>query len=472
MIVSPVLNIQENSVDTGIARFRSALHGELILPGDAHYETARRVWNAAIDRYPAIIARCVDAHDVQLAVEFARNQNLEIAVRGGGHSFPGLSTTDGGLVIDLSSMKNVIVNPQERYARAEPGVTLGELIDATEKYGLVTNTGTASDTGIAGLTLGGGIGWLMGKYGLTCDNVRSFDVVTADGQLVRVNANENSDLYWGLRGGGGNFGIVTSFEYQLHPLTSVLVGMVVHPISAMRAVLEFYREFIRETRDDLTTACVVFTNPDGSRCIGIVACYCGDLWEGEKVLAPLRNFGTPLLSRFEPMPYSGLFTLFGPPMPNQRGYYMKGSSVPNLSDGAVDALMDSAGKLTSSFSQIILFHVHGAAAWIGVSETAVPFREEHFQIMHLASWEGSAHEEHARWSRQSARALEPFASQHAYVNFLAAEENARVRAAYGSNYGRLVALKTKYDPDNMFHLNQNIKPNVHLARGKNNQISH
>ena len=466
MVTSPSVPVREIGDASGIGKFRAALHGEVILPGEAAYETARRVWNGAIDRHPALIVRCRDANDVRRAVEFGRKSDLDMAVRGGGHSFPGFSTCDDGLVIDLSHMKDVMVDSHHQSARTEPGVTLGELIEATQVYGLGTNTGTASDTGIAGLTLGGGIGWLMGKYGLTCDNVRSFDVVTADARLVRANASENPDLYWGLQGGGGNFGVVTAFEYQLHPLGTILGGMVVHPLSRAREVLHFYRDWTQSLPDELTAACAVLTGPDGIPVIGIVVCYDGDVSEGERVLAPLHKFGPPLVARIQPMPYAGLFALLDPSARRGRRYYMKASGVKALSDAVIDALVEEAAGLTSPYSQIALMPVHGAATRVGVTETAFAFREEHFEVMHLAGWEDGAEAQHVHWVRQSWQALQPFASQHAYVNFLDYEGTARVRAAYGPNYERLVALKTKYDPDNVFHLNQNIKPNTRANAGQ------
>jgi hypothetical protein len=453
------------SVNTSIPRLRASLHGQLILPGDAAYESGRRIFNGAIDRHPAVIVRCVNANDVQRAVEFGRQSNLDIAVRGGGHSFPGLSTCDSGLVIDLSPMKAVFVNVHARSARAEPGVTLGGLIEATQAYGLGTNTGTASDTGIAGLTLGGGIGWLMGKYGLTCDNVRSFEVVTADGRLLRVNANENADLYWGLRGGGGNFGVVTAFDYQLHPLGTILGGMVVHPLSRARSVLQFFRDFTHELPDELTAACAMLITPDGKPVIGILVCYCGDLSQGERVIAPLRKFGPPLVDRIRPMPYTGLFAMLDPSVPAGRHYYVKGGSLPALSDGAINALVDSAEDITSPYSQIAVMQFHGAASRIGEGETAFAFREEHYEFFLQAGWEDDGQDRHVQWVRQSYQTIERFASQRGYVNFLADEGTARVRAAYGPNYQRLVAIKTKYDPENVFHLNQNIKPNTNLDKG-------
>jgi hypothetical protein len=394
------------SVNTSIPKLRASLHGQLILPGDAAYETARRVWNGAIDRRPAFIVRCMDANDVQRAVEFGRQSNLDIAVRGGGHSFPGLSTCDGGLVIDLSPMKAVSVNVHDQSARAEPGVTLGELIEATQAYGLGTNTGTASDTGIAGLTLGGGIGWLMGKYGLTCDNVRTFELVTADGRLLRVNANENADLYWGLRGGGGNFGVVTAFDYQLHPLGTILGGMVVHPLSRARSVLQFFRDFTHELPDELITACAMLTTPDGKPVIGIMVCYCGDLSQGERVIAPLRKFGPPLVDLIRPMPYAGLFAMLDPSVPAGRHYYVKGGSLQALSDGAINALVDSAEDITSPYSQIAFMKFHGAASRVGASETAFSIREDHYEFFLQAGWEDDGQERHVQWARQSYQTLE------------------------------------------------------------------
>jgi FAD/FMN-containing dehydrogenase len=460
MIASHSPNLTETSDRRALDTLRADTHGELVLPGDTAYEAVRRIFNWDIDRHPALIVRCADANDVVCAVEFGKQSNLEIAVRGGGHNLPGFAISEGGLVVDLSPMKAVSVHPHGRTARVGAGVKLGELIQATEAYGLATNTGTASDTGIAGLTLGGGEGWLMGKYGLTCDNVRSFEVVTADGRLLRADASENPDLYWGLRGGGGNFGIVTTFEYQLYPVDRILGGMVAHPLSRAREVLEFYSEFVEAAPDELTTLCVMKSAPDGNRVIAIAACYCGDLAEGERVLAPLRKFGPPIADLIQPMPYSGLFALVDEAFREGRSLYMKGTGVNALSDEAIDALVDSAEGMTSPLAQIFVMPVRGAASRVGVSDTAFAYREEHYEILHIAVWEDDGRERHVQWARESWQMLQRFASQRGYVNFIDDEGTARVRAAYGPNYERLVALKTKYDPDNVFHLNQNIKPNI------------
>ncbi len=446
------------TANTNVARLRAALHGKLILPTDLEYEAARHIWNGAIDRHPAAIIRCADANDVQRAVEFGRASALEIAVRGGGHSFPGFSTCEGGLVIDLTPMKAVAVNAKDRSARAQPGATLGELVAATQAYDLGTTTGTASATGIGGITLGGGVGLLAGKFGLMCDNVRSFDLVTADGTLLHANSAENPDLYWALRGGGGNFGIVTSFEYQLHPLRKILGGMVAHPLSEAPAVLEFYRELCRELPDELSVACLIVTGPDGKRVIAMAPCYCGDLAEGERIVAPVREFGRPLRDTIAPMPFAGLFVPVDPTLPAGRCYYVKGGGFQTFDDRAIDTLVEAAEGFTSPYSQIFLAPMHGAATRVGVTETAFAVRHDHVEFTFDAAWESGDAEKHVQWTRRSYGALQEFTNQATYVNFLDDEGTARVRAAYGPNYERLVEVKTRYDPDNVFHLNQNIKP--------------
>jgi hypothetical protein len=369
-------------------------------------------------------------------------------------------------VIDLSPMKRVLVDLKAQTARADPGTTLGELIEATQAYGLVTNTGGASDTGIAGLTLGGGVGLLMGKYGLTCDNVRSFEMGTADGRLVHANANENPDLYWGLRGGGDNFGVVTAFEYQLHNVGTILGGKIIYPLSQAREVLRLYRDLTQASPDELSAWCGVLAGPDGIPGIGIIIGYCGELAEGERLLAPLRRSGLQVKDDIHPMVFGELFDVFDPSYRTGRHYHGRGSGVPDLSDGAIDALVESAESLTSPFSQILIIYVHGAATRVGVSDTAFSYRENHYEIINLAAWEDDGEERHVQWMRRSWQALQRFAGTRLYVNFLDDEGTARVRAAYGPNYEGLVALKNKYDPDNVFHLNQNIKPDVHRDEGR------
>ncbi len=446
------------SSDPALASLRSALHGSLVLPGDPSYDAARRVWNGDIDRYPAAIVRCADAQDVLRAVELARQRGPDVAVRGGGHSAPGFSTTDGGMVIDLSPMKSIQVNPDKRMARVEPGVTLGELAQATQAHGLAINVGTVSDTGIAGLTLGGGLGWLMGKFGLTCDDARAFEIVTADGRLLRVSPEENADLFWALRGGGGNFGIVTAFEFRLHPVGLVLGGTLVHPLSRARDVLRLYRDLTRAAPDELTAGCALLTAPTGQKAIGISLCYCGDLAEGERLIAPLRQFGPPLVDGITPVPYTSLFAQFDPLYRRGRSYHVKGTSLPELSDDTLDRLVEGGAGMASPHSHILITNLHGAASRIGTRDTAFPFREPHYDVLHVAAWENAATQDHLHWLRSSWGSIQSSASQTAYVNFMDDEGTARVRAAYGPNYERLAALKSQYDPTNLFHLNQNIKP--------------
>jgi FAD/FMN-containing dehydrogenase len=437
---------------------QSSLSGQVILPDSPEYDSVRKIWNGMIDRYPAIIVRCKDANDVVQAIQFGRGHNLDIAVRGGGHSIPGLSTCDDGIMIDLSLMKDVQVDPQRRTALASAGLTLGEFTQATQAYGLATTTGTVSETGVAGLTLGGGIGWLMSKYGLTCDNVLSFEMVTAAGEVVRASADENPDLFWGLKGGGGNLGIVTTFEFQLHPVTTVLGGMVIHPMAKAHEVLRFYREFADQSPDELTVYCVLITTPDGHPAVAIVPCYFGDLEEGERILSPLRKFGPPIIDMIRPMSYAEMVTVIDDTSPSGRKYYDKGGTLPQLSDEAVDLMIEAAAAKTSPFSMIMIQHVHGAAARISPSATAFSARGNSYMPVFLAAWDEGSVEPHINWARKAWASLKPLFIEATYVNFMSADDTNRVASAYGSNYARLLEIKKLYDPDNVFHMNFNIRP--------------
>ncbi len=450
---------------TAVQDFAAGLHGRLIRPDDDGYDTARKVWNGMIDRRPALIVRCASADDVARAITFARGQQLPVSVRGGGHSTAGFAVCDGGLVIDLSQMKGISVDPQNRTAHAEPGLTLKELIEATQPHGLATTTGVVSDTGIAGLTLGGGLGWLMGKFGLTCDNVLSFEVVTADGQLRRASAGENPDLYWALRGGGGNFGVVTGFEYRLHPVGQVLAGMVVHPMFQAKDVLRFYRDFTASAPDELTAGAALLTAPDGHPAVAIIVCYCGSLPEGERVVAPVRQFGPPLLDMIHPMDYLDAIQMIDAGNPPGHHYYEKGCSVKHLTNGAIDAIVGAGTVFTSPLSLVLIQHVHGAVSRIAPHATAFALRGEYYLPAFIAQWPDGAADRHIAWSRASWTALQPFASEGTYVNFMAADETDRVRVAYGMNYERLVALKNQYDPANLFRHNQNIRPSISTDDG-------
>ncbi len=450
---------------TTVQEFAAGLRGRLIRPDDDGYDTARKVWNGMIDRRPALIARCASADDVARTITFARGQRLPVSVRGGGHSTAGFAIREGGLVIDLSQMKGIAVNPQNRTARAEPGLTLKELVAATQPHGLATTTGVVSDTGIAGLTLGGGLGWLEGKFGLTCDNVLSFEVVTADGQLRRASAGENPVLYWALRGGGGNFGVVTAFEYRLHPLGQVLAGIVVHPMPRARDVLRFYRDFTANAPDELTAYAALLTSPDGHPAVAILLCYCGSPEEGERIVAPVRQFGPPILDMIHSMDYLDVVQMIDAGNPAGHGYYERGCLVPHLTDEAIDALVSAGTALTSPLSVVLIQHLHGAASRILPHKTAFALRGEYYLPIFLAQWPAGPGDSHIAWSWASWAAMQPFASQGAYVNFMAVDETDRVRAAYGANYERLVALKNQYDPTNFFQHNQNIRPSISTDGG-------
>jgi FAD/FMN-containing dehydrogenase len=444
--------------------FRACLRGEVILPDDEGYDSARRVWNGMIDAYPAMIILCANRADVACAVEFARREPLPVAVRSGGHSVCGQSVCDGGIVIDLSPMKGLLVDPLTRTARAEAGLTLGEFVRGVEPFGLLTTTGTVAGTGIAGLTLGGGLGWLMGKHGLTIDNLLSVDLVTADGRSLTASPTAHADLFWGLRGGGGNFGIATAFEFQLHPVGPLLAGKVVYPLSRAREVLRFYREYTSSVPDELTAYASLLTTPGGEPAIAINLCYCGTPEVGERLIAPVRKFGSPLVDRIRPQSYLRLITRADAGAPPGRHYYQRATTLAELTDEAIEALADYGAACTSPFSQILIQHVHGAASRVGPTETAFALREESYVISVLAAWESGEAARHTAWARACWGALSPCASRGVYVNFLGSEDEERVRAAYGVNYERLVALKHRYDPANFFSRNQNIRPPVSKTR--------
>ena len=443
--------------------------GELIAPGDERYDEARQVWNGAIDRRPALIARCTGADDVAAAVRHAREAGLPIAVRGGGHGVAGPAVCDEGVVIDLSPMRRIAVDPGARTARAEAGVLWGELDGATQAHGLATVGGIVTHTGIAGLTLGGGIGWLMRRYGATVDNLLSVDVVTAGGELLHASERELPELFWGLRGGGGNFGVVTAFEYRLHRVgPTVLAGPIFHALEDAPELLRFYRDFIADAPDGLTTILNLRPAPPlallpkhvhGRPIVSVSACFAGPVEQGEELLRPLRRFGRPLVDAIAPRPYVELQGLFDPAVPHGWHYYWKSWEVPPLDDRTIDVLVEHAARITSPRSYIIVFQLGGAVA--RGPDTAFGQRQPGHDVNVNAVWlpDDPDRERHVRWTRECFAALEPSAAGRAYVNFMADEGRARVRAAYGEEkYARLVALKRRYDPDNVFRLNANIDP--------------
>jgi FAD/FMN-containing dehydrogenase len=445
--------------DSTLRTFSAILQGHLLPSGDPGYEEARQVWNAMIDRRPALIVRCAHPADVQHAVRFAREHSLIVAVRGGGHNVAGNAVCDGGLVIDLSAMKGVRVDPVRRTADAQSGLTLGEFDRRTQALGLATTLGQVSMTGIAGLTLGGGTGWLMGQHGLACDNLLSVDIVTADGESRTASAVENTDLFWGVRGGGGNFGVVTSFRFRLHPVGPLLGGAVIHPFSKAKEVLRFYRDFTSHCPDALTVYAGIVNGPSGELVVALPICYCGPLEEGEKVAEPLRTFAPPLSDGIGAKSYIEIQTSSDAAFPPRHHNYWKGCFVPTLRDEVIESIVQYAATKPSSGTLIVVEPLHGAAARVPITETAFPHRQEQYGVLIMSIWADTARsEENIEWTRRLWEELRPFSAGGVYVNYLGQEGEDRVRAAYGANYERLVALKNKYDPTNFFRLNQNIRP--------------
>ena len=448
-----------------IGQFRARLRGGHLLPGDDGYDAARSIYNAMIDHRPAIIARCAGVADVIAAVNFARSNGLLVSVRGGGHNVSGNAACDRGLMIDLSPMKGVRVDPQGRTARAEPGVTWGELDRETQAFGLATTGGLVSTTGIAGLTLGGGLGWLMGKHGLACDNLISVDVVTADGRLLTASDSRNEDLFWGLRGGGGNFGIATSFEFRLHPVGPMLGGILLHRLDKAVEIIRLYDDFTRTSPDELGTFVAFVTSPEGERVMAIFVCYNGALAEGERILAPLRRLGPPLADTIGPMPYVQVQRMMDDGFPAGRQNYWKSNFLKGLDPEAVRVIVDYVAKAPSPHSAVAIEQFGGAVSRIGADATAYNHRNARYNLLIVGIWlDPAAKAENVKWVRDLWGAMQPHSSGGVYVNYLGqeADEGAeRIKSAYGAEkYARLVALKQKYDPTNLFRLNQNIKPSA------------
>jgi UDP-N-acetylenolpyruvoylglucosamine reductase len=441
------------------------LPGRLLREGDPAYDDARAVWNRMIDRRPALIARCAGADDVLSALRFGREHDLLVSVRGGGHNVTGNAVCDNGLMIDLSPMKAARVDPLRRVITAEPGLTWKDFDTATQRHGLVTTGGIVSSTGVPGLTLGGGHGWLMRKHGLTCDNVSAVDLVTADGRRLRASASENAELFWGLRGGGGNFGIVTSFEFRLHPLTTVLGGMLLYPRSRARDLLDVFREQAEKAPDELTLGVVITTWHDGQPVVAVVACYSGAVHEGERLVRPFRTLGTPLIDGIRPMAYAELQTMFDATNPPGAWYYKSGylDGAAMQGDRFVDVLLDHCDfPSPSPMSRIFIEHLGGAMGRVPSDATAFVHRAAPFDLIVVAGgFPVEATERNMLWARRTSSAMRPFMSGAAYVNYLGADAGSdAVKAAYGPAYERLVKLKDTYDPDNIFRLNQNIRPST------------
>jgi FAD/FMN-containing dehydrogenase len=450
-------------------QLKGIVKGSVLIPDEPSYEEARQIWNAMIDRRPALIVQCADANDVVPAIAFARKNKLEVSIRGGGHNIAGNALTDGGLTIDFSNTKNVRVDAAKKRAFVEPGATLADLDQATQVHGLATPVGINSTTGIAGLTLGGGFGWLTRKYGMTIDNLVSVDMITADGKKVRASEKENSDLFWALRGGGGNFGVVTQFEFQLYPVgPKILAGLMVFPFSQARQILTKYRQFIKSAPEELNVWVVLRQAPPlpflpenvhGKEVVVLPIFYCGAVAEGEKLIAPLRAFGDVVGEHIGAQPYADWQKAFDPLLtPGARNYW-KSHNFTELADGALNSVIDFAGTLPSPQCEIFIGLIAGAPNRIAVNATAYAARDAKLVLNVHGRWDEAKDDQKCiAWARDFFKASTPYASGGAYVNFMTDEEGDRVAAAYGSNYERLVEIKRRYDPDNVFHTNQNIKP--------------
>ncbi len=462
--------LEERVVQELAANFR----GELMRSEDEGYDTARAVFNAMTDRRPALIARCTGVVDVIAAVNFARENELVVAVRGGGHSVPGYGSCDGGIVIDLSPMKGVWVDPEARTARAQAGLTWGEFDRETQHFGLATTGGRVTHTGIAGQTLGSGSGWLERKYGLTCDSLISAEVVTADGEFLKASEEENEDLFWGLKGGGGNFGVVTSFKYQLHPVGPIVLGgMFLHPFSRAKELLRFWRDYIEEAPDELGTAPGIFTAPPapfvpehmrGQLVAAVIVCYAGTVDEAEEVVRPLREFGPPEVDLVQPMPYTVVQTLIDPANPPGRRNYWKAENMNELPDEAIDTLVEQAATITSPFSVVMIEPKGRAISQVGEAETAIGGRDAAHTLYAFSIWENPAEDDnHIAWTRGFMEAMESYITPGISPNFTSDQGQDKVKDFFGRDgkYERLVALKNEYDPTNLFRLNQNIKPTAH-----------
>jgi FAD/FMN-containing dehydrogenase len=452
-----------------VEALRGLLHGEALDQNAPAYEEVRTIWNAMIDRRPGLIVRCGDAGDIAHAVAFARDNRLLVSVRSGGHNIAGSAICDGGLMIDLSLMKSVRVDPETRRAWVEPGATLANLDKETQAFGLAVPIGINSTTGIAGLTLGGGFGWITRKFGLTIDNLVSAEVITADGKRLHADTTENVDLFWAIRGGGGNFGIVTLFEFELHKVgPQVLAGLVVHPLEDAVSLLKSYRGLVESAPDELTCWAVMRQAPPlpflpaewhGREVLILAMCYSGDITEGENAAAGLRALGRPIADVVGPIPFVGWQTAFDPLLtPGARNYW-KTHDFTQLSDDAIAVLVDAVRRLPGPECEIFIFHLGGAAGRVAAAATAFPQRNAHFGMNVHTRWrESSADVAHVAWAKRLFKETAPFSAGTAYVNFMPDDESERVETAYGANYQRLAQVKQRYDPTNLFRMNQNVIP--------------
>ena len=452
-----------SSISQSVSELAASFGGRLLQPADAGYDEARRVHNGLIDKRPAVIARCQGTADIVDAVALARKLGLEIAVRGGGHNVAGRATVDDGLMIDLAPMKGILVDPKARRARAQGGVTWRELNRETQLHGLATTGGVVSTTGIAGLTLGGGLGWLMSKHGLALDNLASAEIVTAEGKVIRASADENSDLFWAVRGGGGNFGIAASLEYRLHPVGPVIVGgLIAFPFEQAREVLRFFRTVTQSLPDEMMAVAGLIHAPDGSgtKLAAMALAHFGPREAAEAAVRPIQQLGTPAMSAIGPIPYCQLNTMLDDAYPRGALNYWKSSFLSGLTDEAIERLIDSFAKCPTPMGQLLLEHFHGAVSRVPVAETAFPHRVEGHNLVVLSEWMDPATSDKCiEWARESYAAMGRFLASGRYSNYLGDDEPGDpAAAAYGPNYRRLQEIKRKYDPENVFHMNQNIRP--------------
>jgi FAD/FMN-containing dehydrogenase len=452
-----------SSLSEAVTALSSTFTGRLLFPDDAGYDEARKVHNGLIDKHPALIARCRGLADIVDAVQMARNQKLEVAVRGGGHNVAGRATIDGGLMIDMSLMKGIHVDPKARTVYAEGGLTWNEFNRETQLHSLATTGGVVSTTGIAGLTLGGGLGWLMSKYALALDNLLSVDVVLADGSVVTASEDDNADLFWAMRGGGGNFGVAASFQYRLHPVGPVVTGgLIAYPFDLAWDVLRFYRDVTGSLSDDMMVLAGLLHAPDGSgmKLVGLVLCHCGSLSAGAIATQPIKKFGSPAIDVIGPMPYCQVNAMLDAAYPKGALNYWKSSFLASLSDETLRTMIDCFARCPTTMGQVLLEHFHGAVTRVGITDTAFPHRAPGYNLIVLSEWmDPKDNDASIAWARDSYTAMQPFMGSGRYVNYLGEEESGDpVVAAYGPNYRRLQQLKTKYDPQNFFHMNQNIRP--------------
>ena len=445
-----------------VADLAGELSGSVLRPQDAGYDAARRVHNGLVDRRPALIVRCRTACDVAAALALARRAGLEVSVRGGGHNVAGRAVADGGVMIDLAEMKGIAIDPERATATAEGGVIWGELNEAAAEHGLAVTGGAVSGTGIAGYTLGGGLGWLMARHGLAADNLLAVELVTAEGDVLQVDEASHADLFWALRGGGGNFGVATSFTYRLHRLESVVGGLIAHPFQAAPDLLRFYRDAVADAADDLTVFAGLVHAPDGSgaKLAALVVCHTGDAAAAERDLEPLTTWGSPLVVDVGPMPYPVMNTLLDAGFPDGSLNYWLSSFTRGLPDELIDTAVERFAAVPSPMSAILLEHFHGAVTRVGVSDTAVPHRDEGWNLLIPSVWTDPAHTEaNIAWTRETFAAMRPQFGSGRWLNYLGDDQaDDAIRAAYGPNHDRLREIKRRYDPENVFHLNHNIAP--------------